>query len=245
MLRVVGIAGYRKSGKTRTVEGLVKELVNRGYRVGTVKHVHKSGFTLDQPGKDTWRHARAGSEKIACLSPRELAVIEKRESQLEEVLLSMLDFDFVVLEGFRKSEGFAKIMVARSLEEALDLDDEFTIAFVGNGVEGKPVLGPGEFDSLANLVEERAIPPLGGLDCCGECGYDSCLDFALAALDGEAPKNGCKAIRGGIKLSVDGQRIPLNFFLQGLISSTLAGMISSLRGGKGKKIEIEVTRSEG
>lgn len=241
MLRVVGIAGYREAGKTRTVEGLVKELVGRGHRVGTVKHVPKEGFTLDQPGKDTWRHARAGSEKIACLSPGELAVMEKREAELEEILLSMLGLDFVVLEGFRRSEGLAKIMVARSEEEASDLDDDFTIGFVGHGVEGKPALGPEEFDSLADLVEERAIPPLGGLDC-GECGYDSCLDFSLAALAGKAPKDGCKTIRGGVKLSVDGQRVPMKSFVQDLISSTLAGMISSLRGGKGKKIEIEVTK---
>ncbi|KXB03075.1 hypothetical protein AKJ45_02610 [candidate division MSBL1 archaeon SCGC-AAA261F19] len=244
MLRVVGIAGYKEAGKTKVVEGLVKELVDRGYSVGTVKHVPKGGFTLDRPGTDTWRHAQAGSEMVVCLSPEELAILERRKADMDEVLLKMLDLDFAVLEGFRESEGLAKIMVARSDGEAVDLADEFTVGFIGHGTGDRPVLKRGDFSALADLVEKRAIPPVGGLDC-GACDYSSCRDFALAAIIGDAPKDGCSAITGGVKLIIDGERVPLNPFVQNLIASTLAGMLSALEGGKGKKIDLEVTRSEG
>src|SRR6266545_6948179 len=34
-------------------------LIWRGYRVATIKHHHHGDFEADQPGKDSWRHARA------------------------------------------------------------------------------------------------------------------------------------------------------------------------------------------
>ncbi|GAI35892.1 unnamed protein product, partial [marine sediment metagenome] len=114
MLRTIVIAGRKGSGKTKVIEGLVKELTNRDYRVGTVKHVPKQGFTLDQSGTNTWRHAQAGSKTVVCISPDEVATLEKRKPELGEILLSLRDLDFVILEGFRSAENLAKIMVARN-----------------------------------------------------------------------------------------------------------------------------------
>lgn len=36
--RAVSVIGYKNSGKTRVVEALVRELTDRGHRVGTLKH---------------------------------------------------------------------------------------------------------------------------------------------------------------------------------------------------------------
>ncbi len=244
MLRAVVIGGYKKSGKTKAIEGLVRELVRRGYRVGTVKHIPREGFTLDQPKTDTWRHARSGSEKVVSVSPGEVATLEKRGADLSEVLPDFGGLDFVVVEGFRESGNVAKIMVARDDDEAAGLDDEFTIGFIGYGVERKPVLDRGDAKVLADLVDQRAISPVGGLDC-GECGYGSCRDFVLAALAGKARKDGCRALHGGVKLTVDGKRVPLKSFMQDLIAGTIVGMLSSLKGAKGREIKIEVRRHEG
>ncbi len=93
LLRVIVIAGRKKSGKTKVIEGLVKELMNRGYRVGTVKHVPMQGFTLDQSGTDTWRHAQAGSKTVVCISPDEVATLEKRKPDLGEILSSLHNLD--------------------------------------------------------------------------------------------------------------------------------------------------------
>ena len=47
----------------------------------------------------------------------------------------------------------------------------------------------------------------------------------------------------GMKLKVDGKEIPLNEFVDKILSGTVVGAVTSLRGIKEdwKKIEIEVT----
>lgn len=245
MLRAIGIAGYKKCGKTKMVEKIVEELKKREYRVGTVKHVPQEGFTVDQPDTDSWRHAQAGADEIVLISPEEVATLEKRSNvELEEILLSLENLDFVIIEGFRESEYVPKIMVARDDEEAAKLNDEFTVGFVDNGVKDKPVFSQEDVDSIVDLVEEKAISPVGNLDC-GDCGYDSCREFILAAIEGEAPVDGCLALNGSVSLSIDGKRVPLKSFVKDFIANSVIGMISSLKRSEGKRIVLEVNRDEG
>jgi hypothetical protein len=48
----------------------------------------------------------------------------------------------------------------------------------------------------------------------------------------------------GLKLKVDGKEIPLNEFVEKIISGTVTGAVTSLRGIKEdwKKIEIEIEK---
>ena len=48
----------------------------------------------------------------------------------------------------------------------------------------------------------------------------------------------------GLKLKVDGKEIPLNEFVEKIVSGTLTGAVTSLRGIKEdwKKIEIEIEK---
>jgi len=59
----------------------------RGYRVGTIKHHSHPGFELDRPGKDTWRHAEAGSDHVVIAAPDKVASIRRvdREPTLDEI----------------------------------------------------------------------------------------------------------------------------------------------------------------
>ncbi len=237
MFRVLGVGGYRGSGKTEVLAGMVRELVRRGYRVGTVKHLSRHS-TIDREGTDTWRHAEAGSAVVVALSEEEVAVRERGRKSLGEVLLSLRGLDFVLLEGFKREE-VVKVMVARSEREARELDDEFTAAFVGKGVEGKALFSPRDFAGLADLVERRATTPVGGLDC-GGCGFGSCREFLLAAASGRRGKRRCAALEGEVELWVGGRRVPLNPFVSRLISGTLRGMLSSLKGGRGKEVELRL-----
>ncbi len=56
--------GYQNSGKTTLVEKVIAELTARGLRVGSLKHHGHHGFDIDVPGKDSWRHAQAGSRHV-------------------------------------------------------------------------------------------------------------------------------------------------------------------------------------
>jgi len=242
MFRMAAVVGFKKSGKTVVVEGLVRELVRRGHRVATIKHIREPDFTMDQRGKDTWRHARAGARLVISISPRELATIEKRSADLQEAVGRLRGLDFILIEGFREFKGIARVAVARNTSEVKKLVDEFTIACVGAGKRGLPKLGLEDSKRLANLVERKAFPLLPGLDC-EYCGYKSCREFGLAVLAGKAKWNGCMSLRERVVLTVDGKRVPINPFVQNLIANMLAGMLSSLKGVRGKEIELKVRKN--
>ncbi len=239
---MVAVVGFKKSGKTAVVEGLVRELVRRGHRVATIKHIREPDFTIDKRGKDTWRHSQAGASIVVSIAPRELATIEKRSADLQEAVGRLRGLDFVLIEGFREFKGIARVAVARNTSEAKKLVDEFTIACVGAGKRGLSKLGPEDSKRLANLVERKAFPLLPGLDC-GYCGYKSCREFGLAVLAGKAKWNGCISLRERVVLTVDGKRVPINPFVQNLIANMLAGMLSSLKGVRGKEIELKVRKN--
>ena len=241
MVRAVAVVGYREAGKTEVVEGLVWELSRRGYRVATIKHVVERGFSIDRSGKDTWRHAKAGAKVVISLAPRELAIIQKRVAKLDEVLRGVEGSDFVIIEGFKGSKNLAKIVAARSMGDLRELADEFTIASVGARKAGLPSFELSQTKKLADLVERRAPPLLPELDC-KHCGYTSCREFALAVVAGKRDWKGCPTLQERVVLSVDGRRVYLNPFMQNFIAGMVGGMLSSLKGAEGKRVELKVVR---
>jgi molybdopterin-guanine dinucleotide biosynthesis protein B len=111
---VVSLVGKSGVGKTTVLERIIGELKRRGYRVGTVKHdVH--GFEVDRPGKDSWRHAQAGSDVVVISGSRRLALIRRlaEETPLDEVVKLMPDVDIVITEGYKRGDK-PKIEVTRA-----------------------------------------------------------------------------------------------------------------------------------
>ena len=78
---IVSLIGLKKTGKTTCIEALIKEFKSRGMKVGTVKSMVHSKFTIDTEGKDTWRHQEAGADFVVSLSKDEIAYIEKRPAR--------------------------------------------------------------------------------------------------------------------------------------------------------------------
>lgn len=110
---IVSMVGKSGVGKTTVLERVIREIKHRGYRVGTIKH-DMHGFEVDKPGKDSWRHARAGSDAVVISGPRKMALIRQldREMALDEVVGLMGDLDLVITEGY-KSGDKPKIEVTR------------------------------------------------------------------------------------------------------------------------------------
>jgi molybdopterin-guanine dinucleotide biosynthesis protein MobB len=242
--RILSVVGFRKSGKTKVVEGLVRELTQRNYEVGTLKHIPDPDFTMDRPGKDSWRHAEAGAKKVVIISPKETVAIEKHQVDPEGKLRSLSGLDFIILEGFRDIGGIARVAVLREQGDISEMVDEFTIACVGPVKCNLPTFSPEDSKAIADLVEQKAFPALPQLDC-QHCGYPSCRDFGLAVIAGKTNWDGCTALRERAMLEVDGKHIPLNPFVQELVAKVIEGITSSLKQAGGKEIVLKVRRSEG
>jgi molybdopterin-guanine dinucleotide biosynthesis protein B len=113
VIPIISVVGKSGVGKTTLLEKLIAELKERGYRVATVKHdVH--GFEIDQPGKDSWRLAQAGSDSVVIASPKQLALIKRldKEMVLSEIASFLKDVDIILTEGYKRGNA-PKIEVSR------------------------------------------------------------------------------------------------------------------------------------
>ena len=126
MVVVIAAVGISGSGKTTTLEYLISQLNNEGYRVGAIKHIHREGFTIDKEGTNTWRFSKAGSKITVAISPEEIAIIEKTNASLNDLdkVVKMLEtekIDIVFIEGFKgeisKRPEILKIITAKTQED--------------------------------------------------------------------------------------------------------------------------------
>lgn len=165
---IVAVIGSKNSGKTATMEAIIKGLTRRGYKVAAVKHIPEKDFTVDEKGKDTWRIAESGAKTIVGIAPKEIFIIEKGDFyalSLEKILELCHRNDIVLVEGFRdllgKNKKIPKIVAIKSTEEALEALKNFEpiIAFTGThsievGLNVPYVDVLRDEDRIAEIVDE-------------------------------------------------------------------------------------------
>lgn len=142
--RVIGITGFKDSGKTTLVEKLVSEFTARGLSVSTIKHAHHT-FDIDHKGRDSYRHRKAGAREVAVISRNQWAIIrdmnEKPEPLLADILARLHPCDLVIVEGYKR-DTHPKIE-ARNVEldhPELAGEDKTVIAIAASGpIEDAPV----------------------------------------------------------------------------------------------------------
>ncbi len=158
---VVSLVGRSGVGKTVFLERLIAELKSRGFKIGTIKH-HPHEFEIDQPGKDSWRHARAGSDTVVLSSPRKVAVIKHldQEMDLDNIVEAYLDdVELVITEGY-KSGPKQKIEVSRRERgRRLVSPPEDLIAIVADQSFDLtvPQFDLDDVSGVANLIEQRFL----------------------------------------------------------------------------------------
>lgn len=113
---VIGLVGWSGSGKTTLITQLIPLLVSRGMRIGTLKHAHHA-FDVDQPGKDSYEHRKAGASEVIVSSARRWVQMHEvgdgAEATLAEHLQRLSPCDLVLIEGY-KSEAHPKLEVFRA-----------------------------------------------------------------------------------------------------------------------------------
>ena len=142
--KIIGVAGFKNSGKTTLVEKLVIALTQRGYRISTVKHAHHS-FDIDHEGRDSFRHRRAGATEVAVVSNSRWAIIhelrEEAEPPLQAILEKLAACDLVIVEGYKR-DTHDKIEVRNlALDNPILAGGDPTIVAVAatGAVAGSPV----------------------------------------------------------------------------------------------------------
>jgi len=157
---VIGIAGWKKSGKTTLVTRLIEEFTRRGLKVASVKHAHHA-FQIDDGDTDSARHRRAGAVQVAIVAASRWALINELkgapEPRLEEVLAALSPCDLVLVEGY-KSAAIPKIEARRGAalgRQALAAGDANVIAIAADHATdgaGRPVFALDDIAGLADFI---------------------------------------------------------------------------------------------
>jgi molybdopterin-guanine dinucleotide biosynthesis protein B len=156
--KVIGVAGWKNSGKTTLVARLITELTRRGFKVASVKHAHHT-FQIDDADTDSARHRRAGAQQVAVVSGRRWALVRELDDEPEpalEAILARLDpCDLVIVEGY-KNEPIPKIEVRLkgAHTPALYPDDPRVIAIATDDVldTALPQVDVNDPEAVANLI---------------------------------------------------------------------------------------------
>ena len=113
---IIGVAGWKKSGKTTLVTRLIAEFTRRGLVVASAKHAHHA-FQIDEAETDSARHRRAGARRVAVVSEKRWALISELagepEPELADVAAWLAPADLIVVEGY-KSAAIPKIEARRT-----------------------------------------------------------------------------------------------------------------------------------
>jgi molybdopterin-guanine dinucleotide biosynthesis protein B len=163
--RVLGIAGWSGSGKTTLITRLIPLLVQRGLKITTLKHAHHA-FDVDQPGKDSYEHRKAGASEVLVSSSRRWVQMHEigngAEASLGELLARASACDLILIEGF-KSERHPKLEVYRLAlgKQPLHLQDPHIVAVATDQALpaiSLPVVDLNNIEAVAAVVMLHAQP---------------------------------------------------------------------------------------
>lgn len=235
-MKVFSVVGYTKSGKTTTIEHIIKELKKRNYSVGSVKDIHFEAFKMDVDGTNTHRHKVAGSELVTARGINETDILFQEQLDLSEIV-RFYDVDYLVVEGIRDA-NIPMILTADCIE---DLDERYNkrvfmvsgkIADEIESYKGlKAISAFKDAESLVDEIEAYTFPMLPDFDpkCCGACGYN-CRTLCERIISGDSVFEDCIILDTDVKLSVDGNPINMVPFVQDILRNTVLAVVKELDG---------------
>jgi molybdopterin-guanine dinucleotide biosynthesis protein B len=161
-MKMFGLSGYSKSGKTTVALALIKTLRERNYTVSTVKGIHLDDFVINEMGSDTWRHLEAGAETTIARTHDETVQFWNSALPLSKII-HQFSTDFVLVEGM-KNEKIPKILCAKDVAEITLLKNEYVFAVSGlianycSEFERNKVFHyERDIEQLADLVETNSL----------------------------------------------------------------------------------------
>jgi len=241
-MRVIGITGYKKSGKTTLILKLSDELMKRGYKVAVIKHINEN---IDQVNTDTSKYKEVLTQ-VAAITPEEAVIFLKNKKNLEEII-KYFEADIILIEGFKRKKTFPKIVCLREESEKAELFDGLqlcTVGFVPKDVNSNifdfNILKDEDIKKIANIVVEKSFK-LPNLNC-GECGYKDCYGLAQEIVKGNKTLDDCSSLEPSTLVKVNGEIISMNPFISKIVKNTIIGLLSPLKGFTEGDIEIRIKK---
>ena len=115
-MKIVGIVGWKNSGKTTIATKIINKLSSKNFRVASIKHAHHE-FDIDHENTDSFKHRLAGSSQVIVSSSKRWVKISElnnsKEKTLDELINQLSEIDIVIVEGF-KNENHPKIEIIKN-----------------------------------------------------------------------------------------------------------------------------------
>ena len=156
--RAISIVGECSNvGKTTLIKHLLEIFSKEGLKVGVVKHHHKE-FDFDREGKDSFIFSKSGASCVKMVSPNRVITIENLnyEKSLHDVLETMTDYDFVLVEGY-KWEDLDRIEVFRTGYSTKIISDKDKLIAIVSDLKhdlDADQFNPDEYDKIANKIKK-------------------------------------------------------------------------------------------
>tara|TARA_E500000178_G_scaffold286169_1_gene287865 strand:- start:881 stop:1363 length:483 start_codon:yes stop_codon:yes gene_type:complete len=118
-MKIVGIVGWKNSGKTTIAAKIINKLRSRNFGVASIKHAHHE-FDVDYENTDSFKHRVAGSSQVIVSSSKRWVKISElndtKEKTLNELISQLSETDIVIVEGF-KNEDHPKIEIINNAND--------------------------------------------------------------------------------------------------------------------------------
>jgi len=156
-MKIFGLVGWSGSGKTTLMKKVLPECINRGLRVSTMKHTHHK-VDIDQPGKDSYEHRRAGAHEVMLASSARWSLMHELRDEPEPDLNTLVQFmtpvDLLLVEGFKfQRHGKLEIYRASLGHDLLCLQDEHVVAVASDDVLPNVSVPVFKLDDVSGIVD--------------------------------------------------------------------------------------------
>ena len=89
-MKIIGVVGWKDTGKTTLIEKLIGELDKRNLTVSTIKHSHHK-VSIDKRGTDSFRHFNAGAKETILTSEKKWIKFSRHISNDQSYLKKSAD----------------------------------------------------------------------------------------------------------------------------------------------------------
>ena len=128
MPKIMAVSGIKNSGKTTFISRFIPRLKEKNIKVGVIKH-DGHDFEPDVEGTDSFIHRRSGADGVAIYSKNRWMLIEESAIDEKDILKHFVDYDLVILEGFKYS-AYPKIEIIRKAISQSPVADKNVLCYV-------------------------------------------------------------------------------------------------------------------